>query len=96
MINGKKINLAATPASNSAKENALALLKAINDAGISGVQATLTANEDGISLKTTNGTAISIKGSGAALNAVGFSESTVTPKNTTVNGIFASAKKSRR
>jgi len=93
VINGKKINLAATPVSNSAKENALALLKAINDAGISGVQATLTANEDGIMLKTTNGTAIDIKGSTAALNAVGFSESTVTPKNTTVNGIFSSTKK---
>ena len=93
MINGKKINLAATPASNSSKQNALALLKAINDAGIPGVQATLTANEDGIMLKTTNGTAINIKGSAAALNAVGFSESTVTPKNTTVSGIFASTKK---
>ena len=93
VINGKKINLAATPASNSSKQNALALLKAINDAGIPGVQATLTANEDGIMLKTTNGTAINIKGSAAALNAVGFSESTVTPKNTTVSGIFASTKK---
>ena len=93
VINGKKINLPATAATNTSKQNALALLKAINDAGIAGVQATMASSEDKITLKTTNGTAISIKGSPAALNAVGLSESTITPKSTTVNGIFSSAKK---
>lgn len=93
VINGKKINLPATAATNTSKQNALALLKAINDAGIAGVQATMASSEDKITLKTTNGTAISIKGSPATLNAVGLSESTITPKSTTVNGIFSSAKK---
>ena len=91
VINGKKISLS-TPATNSAKENALALLKAINDAGISGLKASLTQSEDQIILKTTDGTPIEIKGDQTAMNKLGLNASNIKPKSFSNGGFFSDLK----
>ena len=88
-INGKKINLT-TPATNTSKDNALALLKAINEANISGVQATLNQSEDRIVLKSVDGTAIDIKGNASILEKFGLSAVNLTSKQTKTDGIFSS------
>lgn len=86
-INGKKINLT-TSASNSSKENAIALLKAINEAGISGVQASLNQTEDRIVLKSIDGTNIEVKGDPNILDKLGLANSNIGAKKTTTDGIF--------
>ena len=91
-INGKKINLPATPATNSAKDNALALLKAINDAQIPGVQAYLGSNEKQIVLKSKDGTSIEVKGDNTVLDKFGFTPAKATASYTRTEGIFSSLK----
>lgn len=87
IINGKKINLT-TPASNSSKENAIALLKAINEAGIIGVQASLNQTEDRIVLKSLEGTNIEVKGDPNILDKLGLANSNIGAKKTMTDGIF--------
>ncbi|MDO5046045.1 flagellar filament capping protein FliD [Campylobacter sp.] len=86
-INGKKITLN-TPASNSSKENAIALLKAINEAGIGGVQASLNQTEDRIVLKSIDGTNIEVKGDPNILDKLGLANSNIGAKKTSTDGIF--------
>lgn len=86
-INGKKINLS-TPTSNSSKENAIAILKAINEAGIYGVQASLNQTEDRIVLKSIDGTNIEVKGDPNILDKLGLANSNIGAKKTTTEGIF--------
>lgn len=78
-----------TTAGATAEENALALQKAINAAGISGVTASVDTN-NAIVLKSTTGEDIAIKGSTTALASLGLKETTVHGKSTTNVGIFSS------
>lgn len=87
VINGKRIVLN-TPASNSSKQNALALLQAINEAGISGVTASLNQTEDRIVLKTIDGTNIEVKGDPNIVDKFGLSNSNIGAKKTSIDGIF--------
>ncbi|MGP1484688.1 MAG: flagellar filament capping protein FliD [Campylobacter sp.] len=91
VINGKKIELN-TPASNDSKQNALALLKAINEAKIPGLQANLTADGDKIMLKTTDGTSIEVKGKQEFLDKFGLSAVKIEPKSKTTGGFFSDLK----
>lgn len=89
IINGNKITLT-TPSTNTSKENALALLKAINEASIVGIQATLNKAEDRIVLKSTDGTAINIQGKADVLEGFGLSTMNLTSKETRTDGVFSS------
>lgn len=89
IINGNKITLT-TPSTNTSKENALALLKAINEASIVGIQATLNKAEDRIVLKSTDGTAINIQGKADVLESFGLSAMNLTSKETRTDGVFSS------
>ncbi|MBR8464090.1 flagellar filament capping protein FliD [Campylobacter sp. faydin G-24] len=88
-INGTQIKLKTT-SSHTSKQNALTLLQAINEAGISGVKASLNNSEDGIILKSTDGTTIDIKGDDNILNKFGLSSLSVSSKKTTTEGVFSS------
>jgi flagellar hook-associated protein 2 C-terminal domain protein len=90
-INGKKISLK-TAAGNSSKENALAILKAINEAGINGLQASLTQSEDKIMLKTKDGTKIEITGNQSIMDKIGLNTMKLESKSTSNGGFFSDLK----
>lgn len=88
-INGIEITLD-TPATNSAKENAIALLEAINKAGITGIQAALNSSEDRIILKSGEGASIEIKGNASILDKFGLTAVNISSKKTVTQGVFSS------
>ncbi|QCD45072.1 flagellar filament capping protein FliD [Campylobacter mucosalis] len=87
-INGISVKLAQTNTNATAKENALALLKAINSAGILGVEATLSSDQKRIMLKASDGSDIEIKGNNSVLAKFGMSENTIRAKTTNFDGLF--------
>ncbi|CAD7287014.1 flagellar filament capping protein FliD [Campylobacter suis] len=88
VINGQTIKLEETSAGSSAKDNALALLKAINSAGVLGLNASLSPDETRIILKISDGADIEIKGKNNVLANFGMSEQTVNARSTTTEGLF--------
>ncbi|MCR4941286.1 MAG: flagellar filament capping protein FliD [Campylobacter sp.] len=89
VINGVAIKLDATDAASTSKENALALMKAINDAKIAGIEATLSSDETRIILKAPNGDDIDITGNDTALAQFGFNKQMVMASTTKVDGAFS-------
>ncbi|WP_249317672.1 flagellar filament capping protein FliD [Campylobacter mucosalis] len=87
-INGISVQLAQTNASATAEDNALALLKAINSAGIIGVEATLSSDQKRIMLKASDGSDIEIKGNNSVLAQFGMSENITRAKTTNFEGLF--------
>ncbi|WP_249321088.1 flagellar filament capping protein FliD [Campylobacter mucosalis] len=87
-INGISVQLAQTNASATAEDNALALLKAINSAGIIGVEATLSSDQKRIMLKASDGSDIEIKGNNSVLAQFGMSENITRAKTTNFDGLF--------
>ncbi|AFL68410.1 flagellar filament capping protein FliD [Sulfurospirillum barnesii] len=78
-----------TTAGATAEENALALQKAINAAGISGVTATVGEN-NAVVLKSTVGEDIAITGKSAALSSLGLKATTIYGSSTSTVGVFSS------
>jgi len=76
-----------TDADSTAEENAVALQKAINEAGVEGV--TATVGDDGnIILKSTTGSDIEITGESTVLSTLGLKEATIYGHSTTREGMF--------
>lgn len=92
-INGISVKLEETQAGSSSKDNALALLKAINSANIMGLSASLSPDETRIILKSSDGGDIEIKGRNNILSNFGMSESTINTKTTTTSGLFTDMSK---
>lgn len=92
-INGISVKLEETQAGSSSKDNALALLKAINSANIMGLSASLSPDETRIILKSSDGGDIEIKGRNNILSNFGMSESTINAKTTTTSGLFTDMSK---
>lgn len=72
---------------NDAAANALALQNAINNAGITGIEASIGAN-DSIQLKSTAGYDITIKGDETKLSSIGFQATSIKGKSSTRDGFF--------
>jgi flagellar hook-associated protein 2 len=72
-----------------ASENALALKNAINNAEISGVEASLDDTNSYVILKSTSGEDIAISGDSAKLASIGFSEKTTRGTSDTTIGFFS-------
>ncbi|MDL0088375.1 flagellar filament capping protein FliD [Campylobacter gastrosuis] len=87
-INGISIKLDETQSTNSAKDNALALANAINNAGIAGIYASLNNDQTGIILKSLDDTDIEIKAKDNATNNFGLSTSTTNSVTTRTSGLF--------
>jgi flagellar hook-associated protein 2 len=76
-----------TDADSTAEENAVALQKAINEAGVEGVTATV-GSDGNIILKSTTGSDIEITGDSTVLSTLGLKETTIYGHSTTRSGIF--------
>lgn len=76
-----------TDAGSTAEENALALQKAINEAGVEGVTATV-GSDGNIILKSTTGSDIEITGDATVLSTLGLKETTIYGHSTTRDGMF--------
>jgi len=76
-----------TDADSTAEENATALQKAINEAGVEGVTASV-GSDGNIILKSTTGADIEITGDSTVLSTLGLKETTVYGHSTTNNGFF--------
>lgn len=88
VINGVSIKLEKTDASKTDKENAIALLDAINRAGIYGVNASLDSAGTKLVLKSTDGTTIDVKAKNGAVSGFGLESSTLIPKTEHKKGLF--------
>ncbi|CAD7287739.1 hypothetical protein LMG7974_00620 [Campylobacter majalis] len=88
-INGISVTLEKTDANATAKENAMALLRAINNANIPGVFASLSKDEQTLVLKTTDGTEVEIKGKDSVLSKFGLEQISLMPTENKNSGIFA-------
>ena len=86
-INGKSVTFSTT-ATATAEENALKLQQAINDAGITGVTASLDKSGKRIVLKRSDGENIEVKGKNSALTALGMNEATINPVTKKTDGLF--------
>lgn len=76
-----------TDADSTAEENATALQKAINEAGVEGITATVGSNGN-IILKSATGEDIEITGDSTVLSTLGLKETTIYGHSTTRNGLF--------
>ncbi|MBE2985669.1 flagellar filament capping protein FliD [Campylobacter sp. RM12920] len=86
-INGTTISFS-TGENATAKQNAIALIEAINNAGISGLTASLDPSEERIVLKRNDGSEISIGGDSDVLAKLGMSATTINPSSITTSGLF--------
>ncbi|WP_170000062.1 flagellar filament capping protein FliD [Campylobacter sp. RM9328] len=86
-INGTAISFS-TDENATAKQNATALMEAINNAGISGLTASLDPSEERIVLKRNDGSEISIGGDSDVLAKLGMSATTINPSSITTSGLF--------
>ena len=86
-INGKSVTFSTT-ATATAEENALKLQQAINDAGITGVTASLDKSGKRIVLKRSDGENIEVKGKNSALTALGMNEANINPVTKKTDGLF--------
>ncbi|MBE3609156.1 flagellar filament capping protein FliD [Campylobacter californiensis] len=86
-INGTAISFS-TDENATAKQNAIALMEAINNAGISGLTASLDPSEERIVLKRNDGSEISIGGDSDVLAKLGMSATTINPSSITTSGLF--------
>ncbi|MDD3343036.1 MAG: flagellar filament capping protein FliD [Sulfurospirillaceae bacterium] len=84
-ING--VNIIFDTVGGDALSNALALQQAINNAGITGVQATL-GNNNTIVLKSNDGYDIAITGDSTKLASIGFTASSKSGQSTSRDGFF--------
>ena len=91
-INGKSVTFSTT-ATATAEENALKLQQAINDAGITGVTASLDNSGKRIVLKRSDGENIEVKGKNSALTALGMNEATINRVTKKTDGIFTKLSK---
>lgn len=76
-----------TDTGSTAEENATALQKAINEAGVEGITATVGSNGN-IILKSATGEDIEITGDSTVLSTLGLKETTIYGHSTTRNGLF--------
>lgn len=94
IINGVSVTLD-LPQGNSTKQNAQALLKAINDADIDGISASIYGdNMDRIRLKGTNGFFINISGKDDVLKKLGLEQKMVQAQPVEEKGVFVQLKDS--
>lgn len=87
-IDDKSIVFKTDPA-NTTKQNAIALLEAINAAGIDGLKAKLSHNEDRIILEKKGGGTLEIDGEMSVLSSFGLSKGKTYSKAKTQAGVFA-------
>ncbi|AOO65137.1 flagellar filament capping protein FliD [Sulfurospirillum halorespirans] len=76
-----------TDAGSTAEENAVALQKAINEAGVEGVTATV-GSDGNIILKSTTGSDIEITGDATVLSTLGLKQTMIYGHSTTRDGMF--------
>jgi flagellar hook-associated protein 2 len=84
-INGVNIEVSLN---GTESENALALKNAINNAGISGVEAVLNTSTNSITLKSESGEDIEVSGDSAKLSLIGLSAGSTKGTSETTEGVF--------
>jgi flagellar hook-associated protein 2 len=88
IVNGKSVSFSSDPTAT-AEENAQAFRDAINQAGISGVVASLDGTGTRIMLNRSDGGEIEISGRSDKLSSVGFTTTSIYNEGNTTVGIFS-------
>lgn len=92
VIDGKNVKFS-TSSTNTAKQNAIIFLEAINSAGIDGLKASLSHDEKRIILEKKGDTTLEIGGDDAVLSSFGLSKNKLYAKTKTQDGVFSELNK---